>query len=316
VTLEIRILTVGLAVFATVSLVAAFIVPRLLGRIAGGPAARRARRLSRLRLLPAAAGAGASIMVVAAFIAFEPRREDEYMGWIIPGLALLGALTWAAAGWRGLRLFVATRRTVGHWLEGSRPISLPGIGVPVFAVTSAFPIVAVIGLWRPRMIIADSVLDSCTPDELQAIIAHEQGHMTRRDNLRRWLMALAPDALAWLPASARFSDAWRTAAEEAADDDAERVGADGRISLASALVKVARLASDPRRPQTLPASALYCGEELDARVRRLLRSDGQAHDMAGASRRGPTLLTAIGAMSMLTLDWLHAMMEVAIHALP
>jgi Zn-dependent protease with chaperone function len=118
----------------------------------------------------------------------------------------------------------ATRRLVRQWLVTAEAVSLPGISAPAFAVTSEFPIVAVIGWRRPRLIIARAVLASCSPDELRAVLAHEQGHIDRRDNMRRLLLSIAPDVLAWLPSSERLFIDWRDAAEEAADDDAARSG--------------------------------------------------------------------------------------------
>ncbi len=153
--------------------------------------------------------------------------------------------------------------------------------MPALAVTAPFPIVAVLGLRRPTLVIARSVLAACTPDELRAILAHEQGHIDRRDNLRRLLLAVSPDVVAWLPASDRLFAEWSSAAEEAADDDAARAGAAGRLHLASALMKVARLATGHAAADVMPASALYCGHNLDGRVRRLLEPPCAASRGAG-----------------------------------
>ena len=81
----------------------------------------------------------------------------------------------------------------------AEPLILPGATIPAFAVATPFPIVAVVGLFRPRLVIARSVLESCTPDELATIVAHEQAHVAHHDNLARALFLLAPDVVAWLP---------------------------------------------------------------------------------------------------------------------
>ena len=323
-TFELRLLTVALAAFTVVELAIALLVPALASRPVTGRAATRARRLAMLRLLPARAGAVAGLLAAMAFATFEPRQDDEYRGWLIPALAGFGALLVAAAGWRWMLLAGVTRRLTREWLATAEPITLSGIDVPAFAVTSAFPIVAVVGLRRPKLVIARSVMDSCTSDELRAILAHEQGHLDRGDNLRRLMMSATPDILAWLPASDRHFAAWRQAAEEAADDDASRAGADGQLCLAAALVKVARLASGTQARQWLPTSALYCGENLDVRIRRLLepRASGST-SIAGAATAARTRVTrslvalaGLAVASMLALDNVHAVLEAAIHALP
>jgi hypothetical protein len=316
-TFELRVLTVALTAFTVAGLATSLIVPRLAAHVGRARAAVRARRLATLRLLPARVAAVAGVAVAVAFLVFEPRQTGEYMGRVMPALALAGGALVVAGAWRWMQIARATRRLTAEWLATAEPVALSGIDVPALAVASRFPIVAVVGLRRPKLVIARSVLASCTPDELRAILAHEQGHLDRRDNLRRLMMSTTPDVLAWLPASARLFADWREAAEQAADDDAARAGEDGRLHLASALVKVARLASGGPARALMPASALYCGESLDSRVRRLL---APARTAATAPRRrsGRTLagLAGLAAIVFLALEDVHAIVEVAIHALP
>jgi Zn-dependent protease with chaperone function len=316
-TFELRVLTVALTAFTVAGLAASLIVPRLASRIRRERAAVRARRLATLRLLPARVAAVAGLAVAIAFLVFEPRQSGEYMGRVMPALALFGAALVLAGAWRWMQIARATRRLTAEWLATAEPLELAGIGIPAFAVASRFPIVAVVGLRRPKLVIARSVLASCTPDELRAVLAHEQGHLDRRDNLRRLMMSTTPDVLAWLPASARLFADWREAAEQAADDDAARAGEDGRLHLASALVKVARLASGRPARDLMPASALYCGEGLDSRVRRLL-TPARAAATTSRRRSARTLagLAALATIVFLALEDVHAIVEVAIHALP
>jgi hypothetical protein len=133
--------------------------------------------------------------------------------------------------------------------------------------------------------------------------------------MSRLLLSITPDVLAWLPSSERLFADWRDAAEEAADDDAARCGEDGRVRLASALIKVARLA--PRAPQQtmMPASALYRGESLDRRVRRLLDSDIPA-GTPPSRWRGRLLLATGLALAPSALDTVHGVVETVIHWMP
>ena len=313
---SLRVLAVGTATVAFVTLVATLLAPLLMTVVSEGAASRRAHRLGILRLIPAGAGAVVGLIVIASFLNFEPRL-DENIGWMIPALGGLGAMLIAVAVWRAVQSALATRRLTRDWLSSGTPIDLPGVSVPAGVIPSTFPVVAVVGIRRPRLVIARSVLQACTPEELAAVLAHEQGHIDRRDNLRRLVMYAAPDALSWLPRSAQLASAWRAATEEAADDDAARAGTGGRLALASALVKVARLAVGMPHQRAMPVSTLYCGDSIDARVRRLLepveRTDAalERHPLRTAA-----LLTGAIALTVLALHGVQALVELTVHTLP
>jgi beta-lactamase regulating signal transducer with metallopeptidase domain len=200
-------------------------------------------------------------------------------------------------------------------MSTAEPVTLPGIDVPAYAVTSAFPVVAVVGIFRPRVVIARAVLTACTPEQLQAIAAHERRHLRVRDNLRRAVMFASPDVVSWLPVAARLREAWNTAAEEAADDAAAEVGHEGRVELAEALIRVARLGSTGAPGSALPASALYRGENLDRRIRRLLEPVPAAAASLPSWHRRATLVAAL-AVSALVLEGVHVVIELGVRFLP
>jgi len=55
------------------------------------------------------------------------------------------------------------------------------------------------GLWRPRIVLYDTLLAQTSPDELAAVLAHEIGHYLRRHVWKRLLLGLAGQALSlWL----------------------------------------------------------------------------------------------------------------------
>jgi Zn-dependent protease with chaperone function len=313
-TYEHRLVVIGLAAFAAAGLAGAVAVPWLWRRlVAPGPAARAAA-LTRLRLLPTAMATCAALLALTSFLLFEP-RTDENTGSVLIALAVVGAALLGVALIRWVVLLVVTRRTLRGWLSTARPTVLPGASVPAVVVTSSFPIVAVIGVRHPRLVIAQSVLDACSPAELRAILAHEQGHLDRRDNLRRALLTLAPDVLSWLPVSDRLLAAWHEAAEEAADDVADRLGANGRIDLAQALIKVARLAQSGPFVGHLPASALYRGENIDRRVRRLIVPPVEP-DMSAAAWRRYALALLLVAVCGLAFGGIQDIVEAAVTFLP
>ena len=140
-------------------------------------------------------------------------------------------------------------------------------------------------------------------DEAVELVApHEQAHAREYDNLRRLAIAAAPDVLGLCAGGGRLDAAWKQAVEFAADEAADGVH-DGGLHLASALLKVARLATGPIDP--VPASALYHGDPIAERVRRLVDPPAGA-DAPGwpAWARAAASAAIIGA-ALLAVPWLH-----------
>jgi beta-lactamase regulating signal transducer with metallopeptidase domain len=290
-------------------------VPWLYRRVRGGTPAARATALLQIRALPFALAAASLVLAVSSFLVFEPRRPDERMGVVLLSLAVIGLVFLSAAGFRLARLLLVTRRLERAWMADADVVTLDGLDIPTYAITSSFPIVALVGFFRPRLIVARSVLAACPEPELRAIIAHELGHLIRRDNLTRAVLALSPDVLAWLPLSHRLGLAWHDAAEEAADDHAGVLGEDGRLNLAEALIRVARLVPPGSTAVIVPASALYRGENLDQRVRRLLGPPAVAAVPLSAGWRA-LVTTAVVASAALALHAIHELLEAAVTFLP
>jgi beta-lactamase regulating signal transducer with metallopeptidase domain len=232
---------------------------------------------------------------------------------VLRSLAFLGAALIVHAVWRAWRLRRRTRQTLKQWMASAEPVTLPGIDLPIFAVHSAFPIIAVVGLVRQRIVIARSVLDACAPEEVRAILAHEQVHIDRHDNVRRAIFAASPDVLSWLPVSGRLLAAWHDRCEENADNGASRLGERGRVLLAQALIRVARLAPATPSIQDLPASALYRGEELNRRIHRLLAPPAA---VAAPSLRLRYLIALAFTASVPAVRPIHDLVEAAVTWLP
>jgi beta-lactamase regulating signal transducer with metallopeptidase domain len=215
---------------------------------------------------------------------------------------------------RLVRMRWHTQRLLRAWLSSSTPISPRDVTVPAFAITTGFPIVAVIGVLRPRLVIDVQVLRACTDEEVTAILAHERGHLRRWDNLRRAAFAAVPGP--WFSSDLR--EAWRDATEEAADDLAAATGRDTRFHLATALLRVSRLAP-PRDDaagwrEQLPASALYRGENIEGRVRRLVDTPRAPED----GRRPWVAVIAVGILGvgLIVQRELHDVMEHVVAFLP
>jgi Zn-dependent protease with chaperone function len=314
VTFEIRLAVLVLAAFAAASLAASVLVPWVAARITLARPRSIATALTTVRLLPAGAGLIVATVVFAAFLIFEDRSRIETTGVLLQVLAVLTLFFTAAFAVRWYLITRQTRRLIARWLPNARPIVLGAARVPAFVVASGFPVIGVIGVVRPRLIVAQSVLDACTPEELEAILAHEQAHIERRDNLWRALLMAAPDVLTWLPISRRLQSEWHAATEEAADDCAGRLGQRGRPLLAQALVKVARLAVSRLQPGDLPATALYRGDDIERRVRRLLAPE----DAVARPHRAVRIAIALAcaAWVVASLESVHLLLEAAVHGLP
>jgi hypothetical protein len=116
-------------------------------------------------------------------------------------------------------------------------------------------------------------------------------------------MAVSP---AFGPAAARVEVLWEASSEEFADLQARTGGS--AVTLARALTKVARLATDAAYVPPLPMSAFIGrGGGLEARVRRLL-TPAQAQ---GHSVRLLTVLLVVGTAGLGMLVGLRAMYDAA-----
>jgi Zn-dependent protease with chaperone function len=252
-------------------------------RVLAGPANRwsarmRARVIFALRVgPPALALFTVMVLVIPAYLIHEPHSTDEVVSGKLGALALISALGVALALWRGLKSWLATRSLLGQWLDGAEPIHIPEVNIPTFRIEHPFPVIAVVGLVRPRLFVASRVLESLSEEEMLAAIAHESGHLEARDNLRRILVRACRDMLMIVPCGRSLDRAWAENAEAAADESAASRGSVVALNLASALIEIARMVPAGARP-TMPVAAFLLGNETDGvkgRVRRLL-------DLAGA----------------------------------
>jgi Zn-dependent protease with chaperone function len=244
-------------------------------------AAARARRLAWLRAIPAVSCALLTVVVVVpAFAMFEPYHESERVGPVLLLLAALAVGQFAASLSLALSSAIRTRLVARAWLRAGTPLDVqPPAGVPAYAIDSLAPIVALVGVFSPKLIAARAVIDACTHEELTAIVSHERGHLHARDNMKRWMMACAPDALRWTAIHHEITAAWHDAAEDAADDVATGGDDGARVNLAALLVKIARLAPEAAWP-TATVSPFVEQDGLARRVRRLLDPAAQTRNPA------------------------------------
>jgi Zn-dependent protease with chaperone function len=229
-----------------------------------------------LRLSPSLT---AAFLVIAlfgpAYVRFEPANVVEPIG---SALILLTSASIATIGWslaRAASGWYRASRLSGAWSRAAERLPVAEGHVPVYVVDAPDAAVTLTGIVRPRVFIARTVVDALTMDELDVVLAHEAGHRLRWDNLKRLVLMASPDALAGSRVGRMMASEWAWGAESTADRHAVGLNRAKGVALASALIKVARLAPmTPRAP--MPVSALCERGPLAARVGRLLAIDPEA----------------------------------------
>jgi Zn-dependent protease with chaperone function len=231
-----------------------------------------------LNLLPMAVAAIGAMLLATSFVLYEPAHADESVGGVMGICSVLGALGLLRAGWKFLAVRRATRSLIRDWEAGAAPASIPGWEGSALRLDHPFPLIAVVGIRQPRLFVAAKVLDHLGGDEIAAAVAHERGHLAARDNLKRVLVNFCAEAAFWVPGASAMRRAWADAAEQAADEYAVAEPGSLSLSLASALVKLARLAPAGTGP-AMPTGAFLveaAGDILARRVVWLAHAEGES----------------------------------------
>jgi len=314
---------------AAASLVTALLW-RLLAPVAAGCTARtRSDLLFTLRLAaPAIAVVAVFLFVIPSYLDYEPYSTSEVVSKKLAALALLSFASIAFALVRTIRSSRATAALRKQWSSQAEPIQVPGINVPAFRIPHHFPIVAIIGTFRPRLFIADNVLMCLSQDEMAAAIAHECGHLAARDNLKRTLLRVCRDTLLLVPFGRTVERMWAENAEGAADEFVARQSADAALNLASALVTIAKMVPLGARAD-VPLGAYLVGAEetqgVKSRIRRLIeiasnnslrpKRGSLSHLLPISSLIAFTVVAAICASNPKILLGVHDILEVAVSLL-
>src|SRR3989440_914326 len=137
---------------------------RLLERFAPGWSPRsRVDILFAMRVSPPVlAMISVSLFLVPSYLNYEPYSTPEVVSKKLASLALVSGLGVVFALWRRARSWWATHLLLQEWLVNAPRIKLEGIDIPTFRMPHAFPIIAVVGATRPRLFIAERVMQSLT----------------------------------------------------------------------------------------------------------------------------------------------------------
>jgi Zn-dependent protease with chaperone function len=279
-----------------------------------------ARFLFALRMFPFVLAALFVIgLCVPSYLWLEPAATAERVGLLSVVLGLFGAAIWFASIARTIHSLIASLRHNRLCRLAGQETLLPGNTSPIVLVEDEAPLLALSGLLRPRLLISRGVLRVLSAEELEAAFRHEHAHLTSRDNVKRLLLLLSPDIFPLLRPLRMLEHSWSKFAEWAADDQAAAGDSSRALSLAAALVHVARMGAGPRLP-FLSTPLLVGDRDLSVRVDRLLRADATA--LPHASKMQPSLRTAgfllAGCLAALlltpsALSSVHELLELLLH---
>ncbi|MEE9385502.1 MAG: M56 family metallopeptidase [Nannocystaceae bacterium] len=144
-----------------------------------------------------------------------------------------------------------------------RDASHPGNELDIRVLPLDEPQAFVLGIFRPQLYITRGLAEGAQRRHLPAVVAHERGHVQRRDPLRR---VLAGIGLAFhLPGVAGRIAAQLTRAQEMAADLAAAQSIGSRESVARALIALAKARVPPPR-----GAFAFSGSELESRVVQLM----------------------------------------------
>ncbi len=171
-------------------------------------------------------------------------------GGLLGGISIAGTRAWRAA--RGQRELLR--------LAGRSQPGLPGVTVLDHPVPLAYCLPGRIGGRPGPVVVTTATLQQLDPAQLQAVLAHERAHQTRRHHLPLLAVQALRIGFPWLPAARAAHGAVARLVELAADDDTVH-----RHNPADVAAALATLATAPTPTLGLGAS----GPTTIDRVRRL-----------------------------------------------
>lgn len=183
-----------------------------------------------------------------------PHLSEHTLGWALPlavGLLALFALT------RAFRRLRRAHRLTDALVGLARPSDL---GPDVRLLDRPEPMALAVGWRRPVVLVSAGLVERVDPETLAVVLAHERAHLAGGDT--RW-MPVERAVAALLPRAVAGPLLDRIALAREQRCDARAAAQVGRLAVARALTRVARLG--------LPPAALsIAGGALEARVALLL----------------------------------------------
>ncbi len=195
-------------------------------------------------------------------------------------VAILGS---AALGWvRELRALGRARQ----WANRLEAVSRYDESLGGWMMSTADRVAFTVGLFSPAVFVSEGLRDTLSPSQFEAVLAHEREHARRRDGLTKRIARLA----ACLHAPSLRDELLcelDVASEQACDEAAARAIGD-RLTVAEAIVSVARLGR-----RDVPCGAVGFGTgAIEQRVRGMLEGEW-AHPGRAVAALGGVLVVAL-----------------------
>ena len=244
---------------------------------------------------------------IPSYLWLEPLASGEKVGFACLSAAAMGFIVWMLSVFRVGFSLLRTSRYMTSCERNGQEVTVEGEAAPVLVLKRDAPVMAVAGLMRPKLIVSRGVLSKLTPEQREAAFRHEQAHQASRDNLKRFLCLLAPDALPFVSGFKKIERQWARYTEWAADDHAVDGDSNRALSLAAALVSVAKMGVDHQPAYLL--SSLYSplvadDEDLAVRVDRLLREQQYAEKpLAPLVQLARNVALVTGGLVVAALVW-------------
>lgn len=275
-----------------------------------------ARLLLALRLSPVAVAAFiVSALCVPSYLWLEPDANAERVGIACCLAALLGLALWTTSFARVLRAIFISLRYRRRCERESDGTLISNQQAPVLVVDTEGAVLALAGVFRPRVVVSRGVLQALLPHQLDAALEHERAHQFSHDNLKRFFLLLAPGIFPLSRGFAAMDRSWARFTEWAADDRAAAGDSQRSLSLAEALVRVARMGASPRT-SLFVSCLIEDGRDLLIRVDRLLGLEAPAEKTPRRMRAlfaGISLVIAglavAAMMRPVTLYSVHCLLE-------
>ena len=153
---------------------------------------------------------------------WEQRWQRSLFGFLFPPLILLttvlAVIVMGAQGemlgfkatelgyWVGFAFLVSMgfylgRLTYQAWLARKKITAYPEKFIrktKASIIDLEFPYIAQVGLWQPKLVVSQGLLDILDKEQLEAVLAHEQAHLFYRDTFSFFLLGWLRDCTAWL----------------------------------------------------------------------------------------------------------------------
>jgi TonB family protein len=206
------------------------------------------------------------------------RSDGSGGGLLIRMLPLFLTLIWAAGAFCGLRVLLRsynrTRRWNGRMCAALTPAdrrrlegALSGTSIPPdrVMVVEALSLPCVSGLVRPRILVPERLLPVLAPEELRALLLHEDAHRRRREPLRSAALSFCSALCFFYPLLTVIRRRLEHTTELLCDAQVLRSGIHPS-TYASALARAVRIGMEPESP-----TLAFAGKEGPSLCDRLQR---------------------------------------------